>query len=273
MTKITRLCLILAILFLFNGIVNATNTNNANNSKNSSSTSTEIQRVRIYFTSPNGIIRYLLLGFTSDDSASDGFDFGYDALNRDDLPDDLNWMIDDDRYLIQGVGAFDDNKQYPLGMFLKNDGNIKIDLQELENFETPINVYIYDSLYETYTKINKATFTENMTNGEYLDRFFIAFKDNSSALAKNSLSTTDESIEYAQINYLRSTKELFVKTSDGSNINKITVYNINGQKLYSKNNLRDNLIKTNLLNLNSNHAIVTVESDDGKMSTKQLIIN
>lgn len=275
MTKITRIILFFMVLLLAMDIVHALETNGGSKNSGAAYSATEIQRVRIYFTSPTGLVRYLLLGFTSDDSATDDFDFGYDAINRDDLPDDLNWIIEGERYLIQGVGAFDENKEYPLGMFLKNSGDISIGLLRTENFENPIDVYIHDKYLNTYTLITEqSAYGEEMTSGDYLDRFYIAFKDNSEDnVAKNSLSTTDELLEYAQINYLRSSKELYIKTSDGSNINKITVYNINGQKLYSKNNLRDNLIKTNLSNLNSNHAIVTVESDDGKMSSKQLIIN
>ena len=275
MTKTTRISLLFMVLLLAMDMVHALETNGGSKNSVAAYATTEIQRVRIYFTSPTGLVRYLLLGFTSDDSATDGFDFGYDAINRDNLPDDLNWMIEDGRYLIQGVGAFNENKEYPLGMFLQNNGDISIGLLRTENFENPIDVYVHDKLLNTYTLITEqSAYSKEMTSGDYLDRFYITFKDNSEdSAAKNSLSTADEYMEHAQINYLRNTKELYVKTSNGSLINNITLYNISGKKIYSKNNLHDSFIKTKLSSLNSNHAIVTVESDDGKISSKQLIIN
>ena len=97
MTKITYLCFVFLFCLPFFG----------------HSQSSEIQRVRLDFVGPMGYTRDLLLAFTSDEIASDGVDYGYDGLLFDKLPDELNWMIEDDRYVIQGVGHFDNNKYYP----------------------------------------------------------------------------------------------------------------------------------------------------------------
>ena len=121
-TKITQLAFAIILVF---GISAFTTTSNAinNTSNNQATQSSTIQRVRIDFTTPTGYVRHLLLAFTSNNAASDGFDYGYDGMVADDFPDDLNWMIEDDRYVSQGVGAFDQTKKYPLGLFLTNSGN------------------------------------------------------------------------------------------------------------------------------------------------------
>ena len=66
-----------------------------NQSQEQFSIATQIQRVRVTFKSANGYTRYLLLAFTPNDTASDGFDYGYDALNIDNFADDMNWIIED----------------------------------------------------------------------------------------------------------------------------------------------------------------------------------
>ncbi|WP_242086303.1 T9SS type A sorting domain-containing protein [Aestuariivivens sediminis] len=275
MTIITRLFICILTLILNFGMAHATVAISNTNSFESVSTTTEIQRVRVYFTSPTGLVRYLLLGFTSDDSATDGFDYGYDALNRDDLPDDLNWMIEDGRYLIQGVGVFNDSKEYPLGLFLEHSGDISIGLYATENFENPIDVYIHDTYLDTYTKITEqSVYTEEMTKGNYVDRFYIAFKDNSvTNLAKSSLSTPDEFIENTRINYLGNTKELYINTSMSNSIKSISIFNLNGQKVYTANGLQEQTIRMALLNLKGNYGIVSVESEEGFITTKQIVIH
>jgi hypothetical protein len=137
MTKITQLCIVLFAILNINSTVQAINTSLGNTNGQSSQTST-IQKIRINFVTPLGYTRQLLLGFTSDNSASDSFDYGYDARNIEDFPDDMNWLIDNDRYIIQGVGAFDETKKYPLGLFLTNSGSVDMSLNSLENFDSPI---------------------------------------------------------------------------------------------------------------------------------------
>ncbi len=132
-----------------------------------------IQRVRIDFKTPEGYVRHLLLAFTKDNSATDGIDYGYDARNRDKLKDDLNWMINSQRFVIQGVGAYSEFKRYPFGMFLTNSGPIEISLTALEHFDTSIPVFVHDAWSDTYHKINDLSYRKIMESGVYHDRFFL----------------------------------------------------------------------------------------------------
>jgi hypothetical protein len=91
---------------------------NSSSSLTNNSTTDDIQRVRLSFKTPEGASRYLLLGFTPNNEASDAFDYGYDGENFETLPSDLSWSIENKIYIIQGVGSFDENKSYPLNMLL-----------------------------------------------------------------------------------------------------------------------------------------------------------
>jgi len=230
-----------------------------------------IQRVRIDFTMPDGYVRHLLLAFTKDNSASDAYNYGYDAINKDNYPYDLNWMIGDLRCTTQGVGAFDDSKRYPLGMFMSNDGEIKIILDTLENFDAPIDLFIYDSQLNTYTQINDSNFIANIAKGDYLNRFYLVFK--SDAFAKNGLSTDEINLKDIKVNYLYNTKELYVNTNDKFIIKNINVLNLLGQELFSLNNVNSKLIKIPLQTNQTRYGIVTIETDQGDYLSKQIVIN
>ena len=76
----------------------------------------DIQRVRLNFTTPEGAIIPSLLGFTPDNAATDEFNYGYDAEFIDDYPNFMAYLIGDKNYIIQGVGAFDETKRFPIGI-------------------------------------------------------------------------------------------------------------------------------------------------------------
>jgi hypothetical protein len=260
MNKITYLCFVILLCFSFKG----------------SGQSSEIQRVRLDFVGPMDYTRHLLLAFTPDDVATDGVDYGYDALVFDDFPDDLNWMIEDGRYVIQGVGAFDNTKYYPLGMFLFHSGEVEIALTALENFDLPIDVYIYDSLLNSFTAINDSNYIKSLTKGEYIDRFYITFTNNSEminiARSSNALSLSENEINQTSLNYLSSTKELLVKTNTILNLKSASVYDVLGKKLIGLQNINSNNVKIPLSNINTGSPlIISLLTVDGKQLNKQIV--
>lgn len=271
MTKFYSLFVCLLLLFIHTSSM-AKN----NSSENTVFTSAyEVQIIRIDFTMPNGFVRHLALGFTTNNVATDGYDYGYDALNKDNFPDDLNWIIENDRYVIQGVGAFDDSKKYPLGMFLSNSGNIQIALDKLENFDSLIDLFIYDSELDTYTQINHSNFAANIPKGDYVDRFYLAFKNDNQTneIDKNSLSTNEFNIQNTRINYLRNSKELFVNTNDNFVIEHISIYNLLGQEIFSLNHVNSSLIKIPLETTQTKYGIVMLKTDQGDSLSKKIALH
>ncbi|MFL1013475.1 hypothetical protein [Flavisericum labens] len=261
-------------IYLFLICLLCTLTNGFASESTSLAISSNIQRVRIDFTMPDGYVRHLLLAFTKDNSASDNYDYGYDAINRDAYPYDLNWMIGDLRCTTQGVGAFDDSKQYPLNMFMSKDGQVEIALEELENFDTPIDLFIYDSQLNTYTQINDSNYADTIEAGDYLDRFYLVFKDNSadSSIAFKSLSNEEVSLTDANIGYLNNTKELYVETNDKFTISTIHIYSLSGQEVFSLNHVNSSQIKVPFYVNQLKFGIVLVETNQGALLRKKIAI-
>ena len=271
MNKTTYLTL---IVLLLNTIVFAS-TNNANN--NNQTQSYEIQRVRIDFVTPLGYTRHLLLAFTPDNAATDAIDYGYDAYNYENLPDDLSWRIENHNFLIQGVGAFDVSKQYPLGMFLSNSGEVQIALNSLENFETEIDVYVYDSYLNTFTSINDSNYINSLYSGEYLNRYHITFTNDLSLInfanSSAQLSIDEFELESASIRYIKNTSQINVDTQNSTTINSLKVYSINGQLLFEKQNIFDSSFKTTINNIQSSTVIVQIENNNKASLSKLLLVH
>ena len=230
----------------------------------------EVQRVRINFETPVGFVRHLLLGFTPDDAATDGFDYGYDAPNIEDHPDDMNWMIENNRYVIQGVGSFDTSKAYPLGIFLTNSGTVNISLMSLENFVEPINVYIYDVNNASYHQINDAPFNFDLNEGEYIDDYFITFSTN--AVINGTLSISETSSDPFLIRYLEHQNSLKIQAESNSLITKVEIYNQLGQLLTKVDKVNQNTVVLPINNYAVQPFLVRIESGQ-KNYVKQILPN
>ena len=244
---------------------------NANPNANSSQNSLDKKTIRLKVTLPDEAERTLLLAFITNGNATDDFDFGYDAKNFDAYPNDLTFLINQEQYVIQGVGVFNESAQYPLGVFLNNEGNVEIDLIEVTNFDEDIDVYIYDSLLEIYTPINDSSFTTNLENGNYLDRFYVVFTPGST-LSNDDPTNTQNII----VSYLNNSNDIYIKTPLDINVKQVSLINILGQTVMTWNSTDHeftNEFKLPVRNVSNGNYIIKVETDITDPISKKLIIN
>jgi hypothetical protein len=233
------------------------------------------KRLRINFKTPEGAIRPLLLGFVPNGSTTDGVDYGYDAPNYDAFPSDLSWQIDGQPYVIQGVGDFDKSKQYPLDMLLSDNGEVEISLEALENFDHPVNVYVYDAFLDRSTKINNKSFKINLEASDYTGRFFITFTKSQS---NNSLDVEDFNIENAVVNYLNKTNEIYIRVPNAIEVNQVYLTNLLGQKVKSWNmseipNSSNNEFRIPVNTISEGYYIIKVETNSTTIRKKVIISN
>lgn len=234
----------------------------------------EIQTVRIDFQNPDGFTRHLALGFVSDNSATDGVDYGYDALSIEDLQDDLNWMIEGQRFIIQGVGAYDPSKYYPLGMFLINTGDISISLNTLENFENDIDVYLYDAFLDTYTLLNSSDFDISLTADTYLDRFYITFSTTAHIEIANDnlLSIDEDKLKRVKIWHSKSNQILQISGISDIDNTVIYLYSMEGREVL-KAEFSNKDIELDTSGLSNGLYLVGIESPTISQSIKVCIAN
>ncbi|MBJ7879313.1 LamG-like jellyroll fold domain-containing protein [Gelidibacter salicanalis] len=224
-----------------------------------------IKRIRLEFKSPEGTVRPLLLGFVPNYLATDGVDYGYDAVNRDAISSDLSWSINESKYIIQGVGDFEETKKFPFAMQLSKDGAIEIKLTELENFSEAIDVYIYDSVLGTYHQINTTSFAISLDAGNYDKRFFLVFKDD------KTLSIIDEDFKNVVVKFLQNTDEIFIQTPSGINVKQVYLVNIIGQTVQAWNATNitlSNEMKIPVKNLPEGSYVIKIQTDTGTYNKK-----
>ena len=195
-----------------------------------SKSNAESSIVRILYKDPEGFERELALGFLPDSIADLNFNAGYDALMSGEREDELFFIIENNltkKYVIQGVGAFNDTYEFPLGFKMTEAGEHSISLKGVENFTN--KVYIKDkSLGITYDLSNGA-FYPNLSPGNYLDRFSLVFG------STEVLSVNGESENNIKA-YYNSNNTLIIENNKGS-ITSVAVYNTLGQNVLQLNKI------------------------------------
>ena len=148
-----------------------------------------------------------------------------------------------------------------------------ISLVELENFDQPIDVYIYDAQTNAFTLINDVDLNLNMANGEYLDRFYITFQNiiPPPSSQNEALSINDNNLDDIILKSLTATKEILIDTKNSLKINKVEILDILGKKVVDIKNIADSKLRIPVQNINSRIIIVSVFTNQGIVRKKLLL--
>jgi hypothetical protein len=240
----------------------------SNPDANTSPNGDEDKYIRLDFISPENAIRHLVIGFMNSDNATDGIDYGYDGINQDNFPSDMSFNIEGEKFVIQGVGNFDDTKSYPLDINLAQSGPIEIAINSIENFTEDVDVFIFDNLLNTYTQINHQNFQLTLDAGNYTSRFYLVFQKDA------SLSVIKDEFENIVVRYLHNTDEIYVKTPPSIELKQLYLINIAGQTVKSWNSTNlpmSHEIKIPVKNMSEGSYILKAETNTSTFNRKVII--
>ena len=246
------------------------------------------KRIWIKSRSPLGYHRQLLV--TADQNTSENFDLGYDAPLMDDTKEDMYWLINNSKFVIQGVPDFNKSRVLPLGILVHEEGEITIAIDELENISADFGIYLKDSLTGITHDLRKETFTATAPAGTIHDRFSIVFQEetpeeneeprdgSSPDPADNSdekdgkENTNENTSEVPEIFYSNRDSEIVIKNPENLPIKRGMLYNGLGQRIIEfKNISSENLVRLPVrLNITGVY-IFNLEFDSGSKSVKFIV--
>jgi len=185
--------------------------------------------VRIGYEDPEGFHRQIVLGFLPDSKADLSYNKPYDAKMYGEREDELYFIIDNNvkqKYVIQGVGSFDELMEFPLGLKITEEGKHNFMLDATENFDNV--VYIRDKILNTTHNLTESKLELNVSAGIFSDRFQLVFQP------QNTLDINE--FERNQINvYYNGDHSIIINNQNGLSLYKVSVYNILGQKILRVN--------------------------------------
>lgn len=235
-----------------------------NTADNGDALTDDRMKFRIGFNSINTIHRQLLL--TIDETTTMGYDWAFDAKTYDDQMDDLFWMIDNDKYTIQGSNEAEPDTVYPLGIKTSDDGLNTITIDSLENVPDDIEIYIHDLLDDTYHNLREGDFQFFLAAGEYLDRFELTFS------TEDSLSVEEQELQSIDVYYDNEVQSIVVFNPNFVEIKSIELYNILGQNIIDIENISElDYSEYEVKNLSTGTYIIKMDTLSGLLSKKVMV--
>ncbi len=231
-----------------------------NNSENDFRT-----KFRIGFDAPNISHRQVLL--TLDQTTSDAVDWGYDAEMYEVFDDDMYWVINDKKYVIQATNEFGFDKEIPIGIRTMGGGLIRIKVDELEHAENYNSLYIKDSLTGEIHDITNQYFEINLDAGEYQNRFFLVLQPATLTIEETTL------FDGVHIYMNNSISELQLKSIETTDIRSVSLYNSFGQQVNTWGIQKSKTSISLPIHVAAGIYIVIVKTTTGNVNKKIIITN
>ena len=223
-------------------------------------------KIRLGFYSHANSYRQILLGF-EEENATEGIDYGYDAVNTFNLPNDMYFWTANTELFIQGVGYWNADAVYPIGVRSNGEGNILIKLDATENMDPNQSIYIYDAQNDSYFNIKSGDFVATVGTGTFNDRFSLRFVSQSTLGNDNPTLNTGIKVVYNN-NVLNIQNNL-----SGTTAQTVNLYSITGQRAGAWNveNQTQSAISVPVNSISKGVYIVNVTTTAGTI-TKKIII-
>ena len=188
-------------------------------------------KIGLKFNSVNTYTRKILV--TADENATMGYDWGYDAELYDNQAEDMYWLIDEGKYVIQGVTDLNIETVLPLGVHTEEDGSNKISIDKLENIPDTMNIYIHDIELGLYHNLKEGGYGFISQAGVHLGRFEIVFSNEDTL----SVETTEVETDILDILYDKDNKHITILNPKNLSIEGYEVFTILGQSVLVSNDL------------------------------------
>jgi len=222
-------------------------------------------KLRLGLNSVNTIRRQLLL--TIDENATLDIDWGYDGKINENQIDDMFWMIEGEKYLIQGSNEANEDTVYPLGIKVETDGMNTITIDALQNAPEDLTVYIHNKITDAYHNLSEGDFNFYLDAGEYLDTYEITFSAEDSALG-----IEDNELNLVDVYYDNTSKTIVLLNPGLLEVKQMEMLNILGQSITTINNIpQSNNSEYEVKNLSTGTYIIKIHTVSGSVSKKVLV--
>ncbi len=223
-------------------------------------------KIRIGFSGKSIDNRQILL--TIDGKTTDGIDKGYDAKLFRTMPNDLYWVNNNHKLVIQAVSDLPIDRVVPLGITINEMGAYKIKVDAIENPYENMEVYLRDNLTMKTYDIKNGEFEINLENGEYSDKYSIVFQSN------EEVSLEIEEVLRSSLNVFvnENSTLIFIQNPDKLNIKKVSLFNIIGQQLNLwESSYLDEIEMALPINVSSGVYFMYIDTEKGNIMKKILI--
>jgi len=243
-------------------------TSNKKQKRADAKTTDSIEKIKLEFTTNNGLGREMVLGFS--DLTTDGFDYGYDAMASETFVNDLTMTLNNLPTVIQGFSNITPEKVIDLNF--QSDGKLTyaIEAKIFTGFPEHQEVYLLDNQTENYHDLKlEGPYEFSSVAGIFNDRFKIVFQKES-----NTLSTEGKASPKENLYYQNKTNTFFAKEL-GSHVSKLSLINMRGQVIFELHDVSNERLTNGIQikTISTGTYIICLRTEANKVLTKKIVVN
>lgn len=252
---------------MFRSATPVTNSDNEEDNGDTESSEELFMKIRLGYDSADQYHRETLIGFVNQYGSSN-YDKGYDGVSMETLSNDMYFISGTYKLNILADGYFNTVNNYPLGVKNATQGNVKFSIDELENTEESLPIYLYDNVTNTYNNLREQAYIVNLPAGTFENRFSLRFSNGV------ALSTQDNLWNGLQITHAQNTQMVTIKNNALQlNISGVELYNLLGQRIntWSLDDQSQEEINLKVNQTTSGTYLVKVITNKGSL-TKKIVL-
>ncbi|WP_412464499.1 LamG-like jellyroll fold domain-containing protein [Flavobacterium mekongense] len=252
---------------LFRSSTPITNSGNEEDNGDTENQEELFMKIRLGYDSADQYHRETLIGFMNQYGSSN-YDNGYDGVSMETLSNDMYFISGSYKLNILADGYFNAINNYPLGVKNATQGNVRFSIDELENTEESLPIYLYDNVTNTHNNLREQAYVVNLPAGTFENRFSLRFSTGA------ALSTQDNLWNGLQITHAQNTQVVTIKNNALQlNISGVELYNLLGQKIntWSLENQSQEEINLKVNQASSGTYLVKVITNKGNL-TKKIVL-
>ncbi|MFH7003090.1 T9SS sorting signal type C domain-containing protein [Flavobacterium bizetiae] len=223
----------------------------------------EKNRIWLNMTNDKGAFKQLLVGYI--EGATNFYENRYDGITFDgNTYLDFYSVNNGNKFVIQGRALpFDDSDIVPLGYRAAMEGAFTISIDEVDGKMKNQAIYIEDKVTGKIHDLRNSNYTFKTAIGTFTDRLILRYTD-------KTLGTGD--FENIEDGILISVKNKTVNVlSSKENIKDVTIFDITGKMLYSKNKVSNTELQIQNLPSSNQVLLVKVTLDNDFTTTRKII--
>lgn len=178
----------------------------------------------------------------------------------------MYWLINNEKFIIQGINEINEQTIIPLGVHTKTDGFNSIIIDELENVSNELDVYLHDKELSIYHDLRQSKYEIYLAAGQFLNRFEITFSQD------KTLDTEENENKQIEVYFSNEKNSIVINNPASKLIESVEMFNILGQTLFQfLTNTTNNHIEYNANQIKAGNYILKIETEFGMISKKVLI--
>ncbi len=230
-------------------------------------TDDQIGYIRLELNVSNGNQRSFVLAFG--ESATDGYDYGYDARTIDPQEDDLSSYLDGEKMIIQTFAPITEDKVVNLVFNSTGTYNYTIEMVGVKDIPEDQEIYLRDNLTNTNFDLRSGAYSfSSEINAEDTERFDIVFEPG------ETLSNQEFSNDNTLI-YVNNTEDMLYVKGLTTQTKLLSISNMLGQNVRTYNNIDNQTLENGLdvSSLSSGVYLVNVRAENGTQLSRKVILD